>query len=109
MATGDTFGAIDDYTQAIAAQPNFLAAYSARGGAYLQVNQSQNAFQDLTQAIVGAPNSTNPELFYNRGVVRSRLGDDAGARRDFERAAELYLQQGEAAGYRRTLTRMSQL
>ena len=41
--------------------------------------------------------------------MRANLGDDAGARRDLEQAASLYLEQGEAAGYRKTLEQMSQL
>jgi Flp pilus assembly protein TadD len=109
LATGDVFGAIDDYSQALAIQPNDAAVYSARGAAYLQVNKPQEAYQDLTQAIQLSLTTADPELFYNRGVARASLGDDAGARRDFEEAAELYLQQGEAAGYRQTLDQMSQL
>ena len=39
-------------------------------------------------------------------MVRANLGDDAGARRDLEQAANLYLEQGEAVGYRKTLEQM---
>jgi tetratricopeptide (TPR) repeat protein len=109
MALGDPFGAIDDYSQALAIQPNNLDAYAARGEAYLAVGQIPSAYEDFSRAIIQGPNQNNPELFLNRGMVRARLGDSLGARRDFEQAANLYLQQGNAAGYRQTLDQMANL
>jgi tetratricopeptide (TPR) repeat protein len=103
------FAAIDDYTQALTIQPDYPGAYAARGNAYIQVGETQAAYNDLSQAILADPDTSNPQLYYNRGLVRATLGDDAGARRDFEQAANLYLEQGEAAGYRQTLEQMSQL
>lgn len=83
--------------------------YAARGTAFLVVGQAPNAYSDLSQAIAQNPTPTNPELFFNRGMVRARLGDSLGARLDFEQAANLYLQQGNAIGYRQTLDQMRSL
>jgi tetratricopeptide (TPR) repeat protein len=109
LATGDVFGAIDDYTQALTLDADYLDAYAARGNAYIQVGEAQAAYQDLSRAIMANPDTSDPELYFNRGVVRANLGDSVGARRDFEQAASLYLEQGEAIGYRETLEQMSQL
>lgn len=106
MASGDSFGAIDDYSQAVAIQPDDWAAYAARAQAYLRVDQVQRAYDDLTLVIMANPTSSDAELFFNRGLIRARLGDDQGARRDFEQAGQLYLRQGNGAGYRQALDQM---
>jgi tetratricopeptide (TPR) repeat protein len=106
LASGDGFGAIDDYTQAVAAQPDDWSAYAARAQAYLRVDQVQRAYDDLTLVIMADPTSSDAEIFFNRGVIRARLGDDQGARRDLEQAGQLYLRQGNGAGYRQALEQM---
>ena len=47
--------------------------------------------------------------YVGRGNARSAQGDKAGAIVDFQRAAELYQQQGQTQQYQEALNRIQQL
>ena len=71
------------------------------------MGEAQRAYEDLTWVIQA--DTKDPEIYHSRGRARISLGDATGALADFEQAAELYLQQGMAVGYRAVLDDMAQL
>jgi tetratricopeptide (TPR) repeat protein len=84
---GNFFEAIDDYTQAIALNPQFTEAYYNRGAAYLAIGSDQNAFDDYTTVIRLRPEWAEPYFF--RGEVRMFLNDFEGAIEDYSQALAL--------------------
>jgi tetratricopeptide (TPR) repeat protein len=73
--------AIEDCTQALAIDPLDASVLNLRGYAYLSLNQITEARSDLDQAI-----SIKPDLadaYLNRGNLKWRLGEQAGANADF--------------------------
>ena len=90
--------AIEDYTQAIGLNPNKPEAYANRANVYNEQKNYQQAIADYVQAI-----RLNPEYaraYYSRGLVRVNMGDIKGAISDLDTAAQLYLAQGRAGGYK---------
>jgi tetratricopeptide (TPR) repeat protein len=81
---GNYSRAINDYTQVIEQNPNFVAsAYAGRGGAYLRVEDYSHAIEDFTWFI----NNSTPEIAYGvydkRGQAYFSLGDYENAIQDF--------------------------
>ncbi|MCB1851144.1 MAG: M48 family metalloprotease [Gammaproteobacteria bacterium] len=73
--------------KAISIEPREALFHALRGDAYQQQNNLQQARRAYDKAI-----SLNPEFFLpylQRGVVRSALGDDSGARSDLQRSLQL--------------------
>jgi tetratricopeptide (TPR) repeat protein len=89
--------AINDYNKAIAINPKYAVAYFYRGNAYFNLSKYREANNDYTQVISLLPNW--PEAFKQRGEARSGLGDKKGQLADFQRAADLWKQQGDKFSY----------
>ncbi|MGK7945718.1 MAG: tetratricopeptide repeat protein [Microcystaceae cyanobacterium] len=104
---GDTQKAIKDYNQAIELNPNYPPAYGNRAIVRSQLGDEQGAIEDYTQVIEFQPNL--PQAYYNRGTSRSRLGDQPGAIADLQKAAQLFLAQGNKIGYQKAQEFLSQL
>ncbi|QQE67011.1 hypothetical protein GFS31_37170 [Leptolyngbya sp. BL0902] len=83
----DQPGAISDYSQVLALQPDHAVALNNRGAARLEMNLADEAELDFTEAI-----SQNPRLFAahcNRGWLRLEQRRYPAAVQDFTRAIEL--------------------
>ena len=50
-----------------------------------------------------------PEIYYNLGGLRSTMGDKQGAIADLQKAAQLFSEQGNKAGYQKVQEILSQL
>ena len=83
--------AIENFTQVIEFNPefnpNFVAAYSNRCLAYLQLKQYHNAIADCTVALKKAPSNT--EAYLNRGLAEYRLGNYQAAILDHNQVIQL--------------------
>lgn len=90
FSLGDKQGAISDFNQAIAINPQYADAYSNRGNAKSALGDKQGALADYNKAIAINPN--NADFYLNRGNVKYDLGDKEGACRDFKKAVS----QGDA-------------
>ena len=86
-ANQDHEAAIVQYTKALRLNSRHALTLDFRGQAYAHTSQHKLALQDFNKAIALDPDS--PSLYYQRGMVRSRQGDPAGAARDLTHAIEL--------------------
>jgi tetratricopeptide (TPR) repeat protein len=88
-SSADYGGAKRDFNKAIRLNPNFAAAYAARGNAKQRAyNQDlRGALYDYSKAIQFDPNHVKAHV--NRGLLKSRSEDYHGANEDFTRAIEL--------------------
>ncbi|MBI3635171.1 MAG: tetratricopeptide repeat protein [Candidatus Rokubacteria bacterium] len=84
---GDTKGAAEDYTQAMAYVPGDASLWFHRGNAYTVSGLYVNAIADYTRAVELRPTYT--EALFNRGTARLRIGDVEGARSDWRHAIEI--------------------
>jgi tetratricopeptide (TPR) repeat protein len=83
----DQPGAISDYSQAIALQPDHAIALNNRGVAQLELNQGDAAEADLSEAILQNPRLLAPHC--NRGWLRLEQRRYAAAIADFTQAITL--------------------
>jgi eukaryotic-like serine/threonine-protein kinase len=79
--------AIEDYTKAIAFDPNSATAYVQRGFAKSTLGDDRGAIEDSTKAIELDPSLVN--AYVNRGFAKRKLGDFQGAIEDSTKAIEL--------------------
>jgi len=79
-AAGEAFNTLIDL------DPGRPEGHFGKSQVYKKQGKLEYASAFLTQAILAAPDDA--ELFYHRAIVRSRLGDDAGALRDLSMAIE---------------------
>ncbi len=83
----DHAGAIQNFTQAIAGNKKFAAAYLNRGVSKSEIGDEQGSLADQDSSLALDPNQSIALL--NRGVVRYRQGDKAGALQDYSAAIKL--------------------
>jgi regulator of sirC expression with transglutaminase-like and TPR domain len=84
---GDYVTAIEEYSQAIRLDPNYVIAYVSRGNAYNGKKDYDRAVADYTQAIRLDPNYT--WAYYNRGLAYTNKGDHDRAIADYTQAIRL--------------------
>lgn len=88
MRNGKYQEAIQDFQQAIAKNKNFVAAYSNRCLAEVEIQDYQSAIADCTRAINLAPR-TSSEAYLNRGLAYYRQGNYPAAIADYNQAIAL--------------------
>ena len=88
LVRGENDKAINDFTQAIKADPNLAAAYNDRGVALSATHHQADAIRDFTQAL--ALKAENPDqVTFNRALAYEDSGDLKHAYIDYRKAAEL--------------------
>jgi tetratricopeptide (TPR) repeat protein len=85
--SGDTAGAIEDYTKAIEIDPKFASAYYNRGIARYAMKDAAGAIQDYTKAIELRPDFS--DAYGNRGIIYAESGNAKTAFADFDMAIKL--------------------
>ncbi|MEM1391827.1 MAG: serine/threonine-protein kinase [Cyanobacteria bacterium P01_H01_bin.150] len=90
----DFTGAIEDFTQAININPDYVIAYIRRGNAHNDLKDYQEAIKDYTQAIRINPNYAL--AYYNRGNVRRALRENKAAIDDYTEAIRLNPKNADA-------------
>jgi tetratricopeptide (TPR) repeat protein len=107
LEKGDSDKAIEDFTQALKLESNYVQAYIKRGIAYTRGWLWDKALYDFNDALMLDPN--NAEAYYERGVFYTKDGGIA-AKKDYDKAiadftkaiqinpnyAEAYYQRGLA-------------
>jgi tetratricopeptide (TPR) repeat protein len=87
LASGQYKEAIKNYTQAVAINPKYIAAYKSRGICRYQLRDCKNAISDFNRVI--ATDTITSDTYYYRGACKKLIGDTTGYRLDWDRA--LYL------------------
>jgi tetratricopeptide (TPR) repeat protein len=103
----DKQGAIDDFNLAIKINPKYAEAYFGRGGVRYELGDKPGAIDDFNQAIKFNPNFA--EAYVGRGGVYYELGDKQKAREDLQRAAQLFMAQGNTAAYEKIMGLLKEL
>lgn len=93
--------AIDYYTQTLQITPDNLDAYYNRGTSRSQLDDYKGAIEDYTQVISRNPNDAN--AYELRAGCYFKISNIQQAMSDFQRAAELYLSQGNLARYQKVM------
>lgn len=87
-AAGDTYGALDALSQALAADANFAPAYVERASVYLALDNLEAALADAQAAVTADPENPAAHVLLGE-VLRRDLGDPARALSAYERAVAL--------------------
>lgn len=95
----DCLRQIENYTQAIQADPSHAKAYYNRGLTHQRLGDAEAAVLDYTEAI--HVNNTYAKAYHNRGIARTAIGDRKGAVADLRTAAKHFFEQGDIASYQR--------
>ncbi|MBW4683275.1 MAG: tetratricopeptide repeat protein [Microcoleus vaginatus WJT46-NPBG5] len=105
---GENQGAKADFTQALQINSSYAEAYISRGNVYRKLGFYQPAIQDFTQALQLKPNDA--QAYYNRAVTYSELGekrrsldDKQKALADYQKAANLFFEQGDMVNYNQAM------
>jgi len=94
-----------DFERVIKLNPNLAEAYLSSGITRFKLNDYSGAINDLTQAIE-RPSSDNictACAYKIRGIAQSKLRNPQGAVADFEKAAQLFREEGDMAKYQSAL------
>jgi tetratricopeptide (TPR) repeat protein len=94
---GEYDKAIEDYTQALFLQPNGLVIYNHRCVTYYLAGRYKEAIADCNQALSLKPDYAG--AYASRGRVRVALKDKKGAIEDYQKAAKLFLKEGNKRNY----------
>jgi tetratricopeptide (TPR) repeat protein len=94
----DYQGAVEDYTQAIELNPQFVEAYLKRAATHYKLNDDRGTLKDCTQAL-----QINPNLalaYYYQGRARYRLGYTQAALEAYAQAIRLEPDQAQSYYHR---------
>jgi len=83
----DLAGALGDYTEAIALNPEYPALYVQRADVYREMDEVALAIKDMTRAIELAPDDA--DSFATRGGLYAEMGDAVLAEADYRKALEV--------------------
>lgn len=83
----DLDGAMSDYTEAIALNPEYPALYVQRADAYAEIDDLPLAIKDMTRAIELV--SDDADHFATRGAFYAETGERTLAEADYHKALEL--------------------
>ena len=109
----DSEGAVQDYSRVIelnktANNPSVdQRAYSNRASALVNLGDLNGALRDVNKAIELKPDAA--EDYFKRGAIQATTGDREAAAQDMEKAADLYIQQGQTDNHRNVIAMMEQL
>ncbi|HBB31754.1 MAG TPA: hypothetical protein DDZ80_11760 [Cyanobacteria bacterium UBA8803] len=104
---GDTQGALKDYNQALLINPKYADAYNNRGDIRTKLGDHTGAINDYNQAV---SSNNNYAISYKKiGNIQAQLGDKKAAIAAYQKAAELYLKQGETSLYKETTEKLKNL
>ncbi|MBO3458376.1 tetratricopeptide repeat protein [Aetokthonos hydrillicola CCALA 1050] len=93
--------------QAISLQQDQSLLFLSLGNSDFGSGKFVAAVTDYTHALEVNPN--NAAAYYNRGEVRSKLGDKKGAIADLKKALDIFKSQGEQDNYQDALNHLKQL
>jgi tetratricopeptide (TPR) repeat protein len=96
--------AIDDLNHALDLDPDRAEALIFRASAYRYLDALELALEDVTKALGSSPD--DPDGLLERGILRRLIGDDLGARADWQAVIKFAPETPAAESARRNLERM---
>ncbi len=87
MSKGEFDAAVNDFSRTIELKPDHLAAYYNRAMAFGRKSAFERAIADYDFVLKADPR--NIQLLRERGALKAKSGDQAGADADFRRAASM--------------------
>jgi len=104
----DSYGAIEEFTALIdASDPPDPRFFSLRGDSYRQIGEQDQAFKDYSNAL--ALDDANAELYELRAQMQQSMNATEGAIEDFQKAATLWLDQGDWQKHQRVVEQVRAL
>ena len=100
--------ALADYNKAISFY-EFASFYNGRGDLYHKLKQYDKAIADYTEAIAISFSSESAYSYKSRGYTYQELGKIEEAKKDWEKAASLYQQEGNMKQYREIQQQLQKL
>ncbi len=104
---GDWQGAIDDFVQALTINPQDLQLLVSLAQAYAARGEHNLAATTLERVL--SIDAKHPAAYLERAQIRLRSEDLAGARADYQMAANLYLERQDLANYQNALTKLQNI
>lgn len=104
---GDARGAIEDFTRALALEPDDPEVLVNRGNAHLAAGDPGAAVADFSRALALRPGLALAR--FNRGLARWQAGDPSGAREDWEQAIALASDPAVRSGLQRRVAALERL
>jgi len=103
----ELIGVNEQKTQVISLQPDQSLFFLSLGNSCFGSGNYVEAMTDYTQSLQLNPD--NAAAYYNRGEVRSKLGDKNGAIADLKKAVDIFQSQGEQDNYQDALNHLKKL
>ena len=104
---GDWQGSIDDFVQALTINPQDLQLLVSLAQAYAARGEHDLALTTLQRVL--SIDAKYPAAYLERAQIRLRSEDLAGARADYQIAANLYLERQDLANYQNALTKLQNI
>ncbi|MBD2343471.1 serine protease [Anabaena subtropica] len=112
IKTGDQILAVDGQSTANMSLEQVIKLIRGQEGTKvaLRINRSgKNTLNtSLTRSQIVVDNKF-ADVYYHRGLARIQVKDNQGARQDFQKAADLYKQQGKADDYQKVMAKIREL
>ena len=105
---GDKQGAVADSNEALRINPNESRRLLKPGRYPLSFRRHAKCFSRLHRS-AGESILTKAGAYLRRGLTRAEGGDKPGALQDFQKAADLFQQQGDKDNYERALNYLREL
>ncbi len=96
--TGQDMLAVQDFTEAVSMQPDYMPTRYARGRSFNVLKRYKEALDDFNHVITKQP-SWNYEVYYSRAVANLCLGDPKSAATDFRQFLQSDNWQGKTSPY----------
>jgi tetratricopeptide (TPR) repeat protein len=104
---GDWQGSIDDFVHALTITPQDLQLLVSLAQAYAARGEHDLAMTTLARVL--SIDAQYPAAYLERAQIRLRSEDLAGARADYQLAANLYLERQDLANYQNALTKLQNI
>jgi tetratricopeptide (TPR) repeat protein len=85
----DLEGALNDYNQSLAIQPDLAEAYVDRGAALLGLKRYRESLASFDQGIALGPVRNLEVVYYDRGIAHESIGEYRAAYEDYRKSVEL--------------------
>ncbi|MBD2361210.1 tetratricopeptide repeat protein [Anabaena minutissima FACHB-250] len=112
LKTGDQILAVDGKSTANMALDQVVKLIRGQEGTQVALRINRTGKNTLNTTLTRsqiAPEKKFADVYYHRGLARIQVQDNQGARQDFQKAADLYQQQGKADEYQKVMAKIREL